>query len=714
MDKTTYIALREDLSLSLGKGQLGRALEVLHTMAATLKAGVVLMSVEELRENYSRLLEYFLKGAEDANRETLIKSFVRQAYELADALHRSFTLIEGNSHYASVRNTLQHMGVSETFCETDLRQCSPRQLFEVAWTATTWKKGDLEVATALLSEAEATEDTAIRLPLLVSGCTLSLLYHFDALRLKFLLTAATHRNTLVKARALVGTVLVFLTHGKRLHLYPELLAQTSLLADEQEVREALLSIQIQLLLTLETKKIERSLREEILPEVMKHVRKARNEQRSPLEMDENALSDIALNPEWDEDGKPSVLGKKMRELHDMQQKGADIFMSSFKMLKQNFPFFGVAANWFYPFTPQHSDLQASAGISETLERLMNQAHLCNSDRYSLSLMFAGMNAHHGNPLSDKLNESLAGLSEAELPLEGNEKLSDEQLNEDLRIYIQDVHRYFKLFRNRDKDVDPFTGDLLLTEYEPFRSILSEEAALRSLADFTLAEKHYAYAIEFFSRLPKTAETCQKTGYAHQMLHNYAAALTAYEQANLMEEDSIWTLRQQANCLRILGRVEEAVPLYLRVEKSQPEDKKLLLLLGECYLRLGRYEAAFEKLFKADYLFPDDAATMRALAWCSLLAGKYEQAERYYQKLLHSTPTFGDTLNAGHTLWLSGRPGEAVEYYAKALALEKKEFVPMDLFDADSEMLSERGLRKADQALMLDAVMNAFQHKAGTP
>ena len=106
--------------------------------------------------------------------------------------------------------------------------------------------------------------------------------------------------------------------------------------------------------------------------------------------------------------------------------------------------------------------------------------------------------------------------------------------------------------------------------------------------------------------------------------------------------------------------------------------------------------------------------MRALAWCSLLAGKYEQAERYYQKLLHSAPTFGDTLNAGHTLWLSGRPGEAVEYYAKALALEKKEFVPMDLFDADSEMLSERGLRKADQALMLDAVMNAFQHKAGTP
>lgn len=714
MDKTTYIALREDLSLSLGKGQLGRALEVLRTLAVSLKAGVVLTSVEELHENYSRLLEYFLKGAEDANRESLMKSFIRQAYELTDTLHRIFTLSEGSSHYASVRATLQHMGVGETFCETDLRQCSPRQLFEVAWTATTWKKGDCEAAIALLSDESPAENVAIRLPLLVSGCTLALLYHFDALRLKFLLTAATHRNTLVKARALVGTALVFLTHGKRLRLYPELLAQASLLADEREVREALLSIQIQLLLTLETKKIERSLREEILPEMMKHVRKARRERRSPLELDENALSDLALNPEWDEDGKPSVLGKKMRELHDMQQKGADIFMSSFKMLKQNYPFFGVAANWFYPFTPQHPDLQPSAGIPEPLERLMPQAHLCNSDRYSMSLMFAGMSAHPGNPFRDKLNEALAGISEAELPREESEKLPDAQLNEALRIYMQDVHRYFKLFRNRDKEVDPFTGDLLLTECEPFRSTFSEETALRSLADFTFGEKHYAYAIDFFSRLPKTTETCQKTGFAHQMLHNYAAALTAYEQANFMEEDSIWTLRQQANCLRILGRVEEAVPLYLRVEKSQPEDKKLLLLLGECYLRLGRYDAAFEKLFKADYLFPDDAATMRALAWCSLLAGKYEQAERYYRKLLHGTHTFDDALNAGHTLWLSGRPGVAVEYYVQALTLEKKEFVPMDFFDADCEMLSERGLGKADQALMLDAVMNAYHHKAATP
>ena len=86
------------------------------------------------------------------------------------------------------------------------------------------------------------------------------------------------------------------------------------------------------------------LREDIIPEMMKQVREAKkNAQRSKdflaqhLSADE-LLSDAALNPEWDKDGKPSLFGQKMRELHEMQRKGADIFMSSFKMFKQNFPF----------------------------------------------------------------------------------------------------------------------------------------------------------------------------------------------------------------------------------------------------------------------------------------------------------------------------------------------------------------------------------------
>ena len=716
MDSTTYTALREDALAALADGQLVRAMEALRSLAEMLREGQVRARLEELRDTYSRLLAFFVQGMHDPDRQRMTEQFVCQTYEMADVLHRAQRLAAADTHYASIHGVLQRMGVAERFADNDLVDCSPRQLFESAWTSAQWTPADYDAALALW-EADCS-DAHLRLPLLLSGVTLAQFYQFDAQRLRFLLTAAESPQLLWQARALVGIALTYLRHSARIQRYPALMAQTQLLLEQPSIRQGLVAAQCSLLLTLESGRIERSLREDIIPEVMKQVREAKkNAQRSKdflaqhLSADE-LLSDAALNPEWDKDGKPSVFGQKMRELHEMQRKGADIFMSSFKMFKQNFPFFSVAANWFYPYTTDHPDLKDKA-LPAHFDRLFSHAGLCDSDRYSMSLLLAQMPMAGGpleGPLGDKLKETLGSLPEATGEAEAEAKLPDAQLADALRICIQDMYRFCKLFRHRDQAADPFTGELLLTNCPPFDAALSDEETLERLANFTFEEKHYAYALAYLQRLPASPSHLQKAGYAHQMLGEYAAAIEQYEHALYIEEHSAWTMRQLAICLRLTGQYDRALPYLeqLDAEAGEATTTRLLLLLADTYMRLEQYDRALERLFKADYLFPGDAQTIRALAWCSLLTGKYEQAERYYNKL--ETFSAEDLMNLGHLHWLSGNLPAAADSYLQCLRQSSPELPPKDFFAEDAALLSDRGIAPADQRLMQDYLYSEWLMK----
>ena len=149
MDPTTYTALREDALAALADGQLVRAIEALRSLAEMLREGQVYARLEELRETYDRLLAFFVEGMPDPDRQRMTEQFVCQAYELADVLHRAQRLATADTHYASVHGVLQRMGVAERFADNDLVGCSPRQVFESAWTSAQWTAADYEAALAL-------------------------------------------------------------------------------------------------------------------------------------------------------------------------------------------------------------------------------------------------------------------------------------------------------------------------------------------------------------------------------------------------------------------------------------------------------------------------------------------------------------------------------------------------------------------------------------
>lgn len=100
---------------------------------------------------------------------------------------------------------------------------------------------------------------------------------------------------MVNQRAIVGIVITALFHEHRIMMYPEARAKLSLLNEDADFIKNLHTIQIQLQLSRETQKIDRKMREEIIPEMMRNPRIGN---ANKIGFDETEDSDD-LNPEWE-------------------------------------------------------------------------------------------------------------------------------------------------------------------------------------------------------------------------------------------------------------------------------------------------------------------------------------------------------------------------------------------------------------------------------
>ena len=86
----------------------------------------------------------------------------------------------------------------------------------------------------------------------------------------FLFDAYQHEDYQVNQRAIVGIVIALYKHEERLRLYPEIVSRLALLCEEERFKKNLQTIQMQLLITRETTKIDKKMREEIIPEMIKN------------------------------------------------------------------------------------------------------------------------------------------------------------------------------------------------------------------------------------------------------------------------------------------------------------------------------------------------------------------------------------------------------------------------------------------------------------
>lgn len=704
----------------LDQRRLKEALVQLQAFTADLENWTLHSDIENLATTYYYMLQYAAQGIEDPARDKMYEQLRRKAYELTDKANfikkskqeagyfadKCRRMMQNPPHtFQELALTLETLSEDMALAQLPIGEESQAtgennpyvrheqaidELFDKIWTSSLWTEEEYQQAAAFLSSLLIpANDIAVML----SAVTLSLLRMFDNRKFLFLINACqSGSETLITQRALIGIALTAYYQEKRLYLYPDLLAALALLGENKNTVKNLLTIQTLLLLSRETEKIGKKMREEIIPTMMRSPNMAKTDLKI---IDLEELED--KNPEWSKD--MAQIEKSLRELGELQMEGADTYMSTFSQLK-NYPFFRQASHWFYPFDKQTPEIarlfkDEKGGQVSMMGLIMDSPMFCNSDKYSFCLTLFNLPEQqreyltsHFTAQNEIKEEQLQALAETSRDTRKPEIVS--------RQYIHDLYRFFKLWAYRNEMTDIFKSKLDLWNCQALRPFFTEPDTLKRIADHLFAKDYMGEASALYLKLSREgkpdAEIMQKLGFTYQKLKKYDEAIKAYSQADLFKPDHIWTLKHLAQCYKHTRQYEHALECYDKVKDMKPDDLNILFQMGQCLATLRRYTEALAYFFKVEYLEDAPANARRAIGWCYFMTGNYENAFRFYQKLVETEQaSMADWLNAGHTLLAQNKMPEALTYYrnAEKRCATHEEF--FKTFMADKEALIEQGI-----------------------
>ena len=707
--------------------RLKEAIALLHSYLLETQNWELTSQLEQIDTSYQYMLQYMRQGIQDPERYKLYRSLTLQTRQIAEQVHLVLLDKVSSSYFHECRRNLigrerpleETLHTLESFADDlavsrlvsgNLQQLlkrheeAQRQWFQLLWTNSQWGKQEEQLLQRALQSASL---SVTDLCLAVSAITLSLTQCFDPRKLMWLIDVYQHKQPVeASQRALVGIVLTLYLHPDIQKLHPEVKSRLLLMNEQSPLDEDVLRIYKQFLLSQETDNIDKKMREEILPEMLKNVSKLKD-----MKIDIDDLDDENdFNPDWEKMMNNTELENKMREMSELQMEGADVYMGTFAQLK-SFPFFYELHNWFLPFDANHSivvdKLGADGKKNSVINLIMSSGFFCNSDKYSLLLMLNNFPQSQQemifSQLTDQQMEGVADQSKADTMKSLAERPSTLS-----NQYIHDLYRFYKLNSHRRDFVNPFEQALNLEEKPILADLLQPDDLLATLAEYRLKKEHWKDAIRILqlildhhNEMSRQADIYQKLGYAQQKMRQYSQAIESFRKADTIKPDNRWNIQHLATCYRITQQYEPALELYRKIESGQPDNTKTIFHIASCLAELGHNEEALKYFFKLNYLENDSIKSWRGIAWCSFASDKYEQAQTYYDKIIAQKPVAADYLNAGHVAWVTGHTAQAADYYEKAskACTSHQEFAEM--FAKDRLTLLAKGIADSDLPLMLD-------------
>lgn len=652
--------------------------------------------VKRLEESYLMMLRYALDGIEDPSRQDVYNGIIASIYRCVDRMVRSSLknnssskvyfstlrllemqrvgnigqLIERYTHSLS-QSSLYNLITDSSQNASNMRDASinnerlESDIFNRVWTTYPLSVDDTSaIEQALQSQALPSHFKQ----LIISALLLGALDYYEDARLKLLLSAYQQDNETLALTALTAAMIIMSRHHSLIN-NSRILNQLKAIAETPSWHKDATAVFLQLIRTRDTERVSRKMQDELLPEMMKF----RPGATGKFNLDQ--LSDIDINsleenPEWQEMLENSGIGDKMKELTEMQQDGSDVFMSTFAHLK-SYSFFSTVSNWFLPFHIDHTEVVDAIGRDSVFAELIaSSPHLCNSDKYSFALSLKSVpEAQRSMMMSqlDSQNINVAELRNASLAA------ATQQRENIINKYVQDLYRFFHLYRAKDDFANPFAFLSHLIDIPVVKENLREPETLSLVAEFYFKRKYYSEAYNAFSLVAENARPSaalfQKMGYSKQQMGDTNGAINLYEQAELLNAESQWTIRNLAACYKTLGRFEDALKYYQRLETLRPDDVSVALNIGHCYLALDNIKEALHNYYKAEFLDEQSTRAWRPVAWCLMLNRDFEQSLAYYKRIIDNEPTAADYLNLGHLHLASGQAAKAIEAYKQCIAAE---------------------------------------------
>ena len=717
-------------------GKLKQALEATGLLAEELQWGDINDRLSDLHANYQLMIQYYMQGVEDPERKRIFGKFSGKLIQLIGLLREELLLRNATSfeytqkryfphklHFSNagdlVDSLLNYHQKKELLAESDqslhtleltrIRLNFERllpDLFMIFWLKTFLDQSEIKAFKQLLHSGYpgATEQC-----LVVSALTLNLWRMFEEEKLMLLIDSCEHPNSMVRQRALVGLCFVMSRYSNYLPFFPSVRNRLILLADNERVLENLKNIILLIVGSSDTDRITRKMKEEILPEMLKLSPMIKNKLNSDSPSNPDEFSEE--NPEWNELLEQSGIGEKLQELTDLQLEGADVYMSTFAMLK-HFSFFNETAHWFLPFDPAFSPINELflPGDNSLMNAFLNNSVICNSDKYSFSLSFMQMPTAQRAMMSRSFKaeaDQLVEISRDEDMLKPS--LADKNI---ARQYIQDIFRFFRLHPQHSDFKDMFDLSLKMHESAFFDMLAASSDLKLQVAEYYFTKNFYFQSIELFTELLKSAEPSaaiyQKSGFALQKLSKIEEALSAYLKADIIQPDDLWTIRKIALCYRLTGRFEKALEQYRHADFLKPGTLNIRMQIAKCLMALDKHADALQLYSTLEKSFPGEIKLWRATGWCAFLAGNLHQAEYFFEKVLTELPDAIDWLNAGHIALCLKKRNEALQFYKRSLALQEVSLeILLSQLEADKPYLIKNGLNADDLRLVQDAISYSF-------
>ena len=683
----------------------------------------------DLNQNYKLLLQYYISGVEDPERKIVYNKIIARTFVLISDL-REELLFRNSSNFeytqkryfphkqrfaslSGLYDSFQYFhnqtsiyNDTENIPDNELKRIRLNyenllpELFSVFWLTTHYRS---EEKTLFQKIMDNNYPGFVEKSLTVSALTLNLWRMFDEQKLMLLFDCSQDKNQQIKQRALTGLCFVLAKYNRFLPYFPAVRNRLILIADDNHYLENFRNIIIQIIATLETEKISKKLREEILPEILKisPMLKDRMDAENLLKSDEWEEG----NPEWQDLLNESGISDKLKELTDLQMEGADVYMSTFSMLK-SFPFFNEFSNWFLPFVSGFSAISPlfESEDKSILSAFVDNNIMCNSDKYSFCLSVLQMPEKQRN----NLKYSFKAESEQLKEIANDEALLTPDFNAKniSKQYIQDLFRFFKLHPQHAEFADMFASALFMHKSYLF-DILSANSDLKeSIAEYYFIKGHYNEAIELFVEIIKDSEPSaalyQKTGFSYQQTSQISKALDCYLKADMIQPDDLWTIRKIALCYRLSANYVKALEYYQHVDFLKPDQLNTVLHIGQCLMQLGKLKEALNLYYKLDAEYEGNIKIMKAISWCAFISGNLMKASYYSNKLIENTPDTHDFINAGHIAWCQKRIDKAIKYYTEGLMLMNNKLDDfVNILNEDKKHLLFNGLSDDEFPLLID-------------
>lgn len=735
MSDRSLITLHDNISDLISRRRLAQAIDQVEATLSVYNAPWQLRErIEKLRTDYGYLRRYALDGVADPGRASLYDAIASQLLGMTDEVIRASRTADSPRLYFS---TLRYENMQPDSSITSLLECytenvrktglalfgamdnaaddrSMRDVQEKLASrlfALLWVTHPLSDADAAAIEGFICDPTVGRgiKQQLISSLMLGALEIFDAARLRIMLSIYYRSGEIsAELRLIALASLLIAMWGNRGRLSDRRLADMLAAASElPSWTSDLRMVFVRLLKATDTERITGKMEREVIPGMMK-IKPELDRKIKELKDLSDLEGAMEENPEWEEVFERSGLAEKLRELNELQSDGGDVMMVTFSRLK-NFPFFSDPANWFLVFDKDHSSISFfDAPEADALKELVAEMpYLCDSDKYSMMLSMNSIPEQQRVMMMQQFragNINFAEITASSLRPEA------ERAESEVNRYIQNLYRFFNLFRRKNEFTNPFAGFINLPEIDELSEWFDDAVFIRETAEFYFKRGYYAEALAMFGRLTDRGgsdqwQVYQKTAYCMQKLGRIEEALAMYGRSELTNPDNVWTLRRMAQCSRMLGRNGTAIEYYRRISALQSDDLLTTLNIGMCLMDLHRYEEAMKEFFKVEYLDEHSDRAWRPIVWCAFRMGDMARARAYSDKILASSPKAEDYLNAGHIELSAEHPREAASLYLKASEQPGKGSQWfLKAMEDDAVALKEAGVDDIIKAIVIEEII----------